>query len=163
MATFTTIAFCLATTGFNPQQHVVRDRVDLIEVNHFYDEKGKLFLEQLIFYDWCPKTSHYNIRTYRLLKDPLEVPRRNYEDRGYVVIWREGPAVRKVYATAVRESWTQYDPEIAERRHLPKDQRKSLQCVVRRAPNSGRFTNGVPRPEYDSTAGTADLGQSDRR
>ena len=154
MATLTSLALCLVATSHDLQQDVVRDRVDLIEVNHFYDEKGHLFLEQMIFYEWCSERSHYDIRAYRLLKSPIQIPRRDYDGQGYVAIWRDGPVLRKVYAKTIRESWTQYDPEIVERTHLAKENRRNLQRVVRRRATPDQYQNGVPRHHHTADAGT---------
>ena len=39
--------------GLISTEDIAREEVDLIEVNHFFDEQGRLVFEQLIFYDWC--------------------------------------------------------------------------------------------------------------
>ncbi len=77
--------------------------VDLIEINHCYDENGQLVFDQLLYYDWCPSQNRYNVRDWRLLKSRIQLPRRNAETGHYVAIWRDGPNIRKVYAKTVRE------------------------------------------------------------
>ena len=73
MATVTTsLAVCLAAAGWHAKSDMACDRVDLVEVNHFFDEKGQLVYEQLIFYDWSPTMNHFNVRAYRLLKSPVQ-------------------------------------------------------------------------------------------
>ncbi len=54
----------------NPVDDVARDRVDVIEINHFYDEQGRLVFDQTIFYDWSPDHSRYMVRAWRLVKNP---------------------------------------------------------------------------------------------
>jgi hypothetical protein len=39
--------------------------------------------------------------------------------------------LRKVQAATVRESWTQYDPELVERSFVPKEQRPELRKTIR--------------------------------
>lgn len=113
--------------GLTPSEGVVaKDRVDLIEVNHFYDDKGRLVFDQVIFYDWSPQDSRYQVRAWRLLKKPAQVPYRNWRQREFVTVWHDGPILREVHGDAFRESWTQYDPELLEREILPKEKRREL-------------------------------------
>jgi hypothetical protein len=105
--------------------------VDLVEINHLYDETGHWVLDQLIFYDWVPEKSHYDVRAWRLVKTPIQLPRKDCATGRYIAIWRDGQTMRKVHARLLRESWTQYDPEIVERRHLAREKRRELQRVAR--------------------------------
>ena len=151
MATIaTTVAVCLITAGSSSNFDVVNEKVDLIEINHCYDEKGQLVFDQLLFYDWCPLKSHYDVRDWCLLKSPLQMPRRNHETGGFVAVWRDGTVLRKVHAETIRESWTQYDPEILEQQSLPREQRRSFSKLAMRRrpgatdarPNASRSTPG---------------------
>mgnify|MGYP001599711530 CR=1 FL=1 len=109
-----------------PQEDVVRDRVDLIEVNHFYDEHGRLVFDQAIFYDWCDCHERHQVRAWRLVKCESQLPQRDWERGGYTVAWLDGEVLRRVRADSIRESWTQYDPEFVEREVLCKDKRRGL-------------------------------------
>jgi hypothetical protein len=115
--------------GINPTEDVARERVDLMEVNHFYDEQGRLVFDQVIFYDWSPDHSRYMVRAWRLVKNPSQLPERDWRDGGYLAVWQDGEILRRVRAQSMRESWTQYDPELAEREYLPKEKRKELRSV----------------------------------
>ena len=115
--------------GINPTEDVARERVDLMEVNHFYDEQGRLVFDQVIFYDWSPDHSRYMVRAWRLVKNPSQLPERDWRDGGYLAVWQDGEILRRVQAQSMRESWTQYDPELAEREYLPKEKRKELRSV----------------------------------
>jgi hypothetical protein len=106
------------------------DRVDLIEINHFYDDHGRLVFDQTIFYDWSADDSHYHVRAWRLLKNPSQMPARDWRQGNYVAVWQDGDVLRKVQAETVRETWTQYDPELIERDYLPKDQRRELRKLM---------------------------------
>ncbi len=134
MGTMTTsVAALLAAICLNPVEDVARDRVDLIELNHFYDEKGRLVFDQVIFYDWEPIRGRYDVRAWRLLKKQTQVPHRDWQNRKFVAVWHDGEILREVEAETIRESWTQYDPELVEREFLPKDKRRDLHKMVLQA------------------------------
>jgi len=116
----------LASLYLNPIEDVAVDRVDLVELNHFHDEQGKQVFDQIIFYDWSPTRGRYNVLAWRLLKHPSQLPVRDWSTGDYVTVWRDNAIVREVRAQTMRESWTQYDPELIERSFLPKDQRREL-------------------------------------
>jgi len=124
-----TLAAWVSALGMITVDHAVSDTVDLVEVNHFYDDQGRLVFDQIIFYEWSPIQERYNVRAWRLLKTPAQIPQRNWSRDGYVAIWFDGEVLRKVHCQAMRESWTQYDPELAEREYLPKEQRRELQAL----------------------------------
>ncbi|MFO0821323.1 MAG: hypothetical protein U1A77_25495 [Pirellulales bacterium] len=130
MGTTTAIFVLLVGLGSTPRDEVTIDRVDLVELNHFFDDHGKLVLDQLIFYDWSPAESRYQVRAWRLLKNPAQVPKRDAADGGFVARWHDGMVLRKVYARQFRETWTQYDPELVEREFLAKDKRRDLRKVA---------------------------------
>lgn len=123
------IGAIVVALGVSPQEDVVRERVDLVEVNHFYDEQGRLVFDQTIFYDWSAAHSRYMVRAWRLVKNPAQLPQRDWQDGGYVAVWHDGEVLRHVGAESMRETWTQYDPELVEREYLPKEQRKDLRMV----------------------------------
>ncbi len=54
---------------------ILRDQVDLIELNSFYDERGALVFQQVIFYDWSESDARYNVRAWRLVKHECQIPR----------------------------------------------------------------------------------------
>ena len=120
------IAVMLASLCLNPIEDVAVDRVDLVELNHFHDEQGKQVFDQIIFYDWSPTRGRYNVLAWRLLKHPSQLPVRDWSTGDYVTVWRDNAIVREVRAETMRESWTQYDPELIERSFLPKEQRREL-------------------------------------
>lgn len=112
--------------GSNPPDLVLSDRVDLIEVNHYYDEQGRHVFDQTIYYDWCSVQCRYNVRAWRLVKSASQLPTRDARTHKYVATWHDGGVLRRVVADGVRETWTQYDPELVEQEFLPKDQRRDL-------------------------------------
>lgn len=126
-----TIGAIVVALGLNPTEDVAREKVDLMEVNHFYDEQGRLVFDQVIFYDWSPEHSRHMVRAWRLVKNPTQLPERDWREGGYLAVWQDGEIVRRVQAASMRESWTQYDPELVEREFLPKDRRKELRKELR--------------------------------
>ena len=128
--TCTSIALAMAYFCVNPVENLATDSVDLVEINHFYDEAGKHVFDQVIFYDWSPRHNRYHVRAWRLLKHPTQIPRRDWARDCYIAVWYDGIVMRRVVAQAVRESWTQYDPELVERSFLPKEQRRELSKLI---------------------------------
>jgi len=109
-----------------PETGIMCDTVDLIEVNHFYDDEARLVFLQVIFYDWAYYENRYQVRAWRLLKHDSQIPRYNWTSGDYETIFQDGDVIRRVRAKYYRETWTQYDPEIEERERLPKDCRRGL-------------------------------------
>jgi hypothetical protein len=118
-------ALVIAAFSILPVDDVARESVDLIELNHFYDEHGRLVFDQTIFYDWSPNEARYNVRAWRLVKSAAELPHRTWPE-GYWSFWIDGEQLRGIWSKAYRETWTQYDPELAEREILPKEKRREL-------------------------------------
>jgi hypothetical protein len=121
-----TIGLLACLCGLPPREDVASEQVDLIEVNHFYDDQGRHVFDQVIFYDWDENHSRHMVRAWRLVKNPSQLPQRNWKDDTYSALWYDNDALRKVQAKSMRESWTQYDPELVEREYLPKEKRKEL-------------------------------------
>jgi len=117
----------LLLLSINPPSDVVRESVDLIELNAYFDEYGRLVFVQDIFYDWSDSERRYNVRAWRLVKHESQIPRRDHASGGYVVLWQDNDkTTREVRSKEFRETWLQYDPELAEREILPKDLRRGL-------------------------------------
>lgn len=105
---------------------IASDQVDVVEVNHYYDDEGEHVFDQLIFRDWDYEANRFQVRAWRLLKSPSQLPARNFQTGTYDVLWHDGDTTRRVEAKVFRESWTQHDPEMRERSFLPKEQRMEL-------------------------------------
>ena len=127
-----------------PRDDVARETVDLVEVNHFYDEQVRLVFTQIIFYDWQGYDSRpdgvlvhgerYQVRAWRLAKNPAQLPQRDWENGGYSAFWQDGEQTRFVRALSFRETWLQADVELIEREVLAKERRKELRTLpLRRA------------------------------
>ncbi|MGV3486067.1 MAG: hypothetical protein ACO1RT_16745 [Planctomycetaceae bacterium] len=121
-------AALLVTTSIvsAPDASVIRDGVDLVELNHYHDARGEHVFDQLIFYDWSNQTRRFQVRAWRLVKSESQLPRRDFRHRNWLIRWHDDGVLREVTAASRRETWTQYDPELIEREYLPQDQRLDL-------------------------------------
>ena len=168
MGAMPTVAVCILL-GFTPTEHAKLDRVDLVEINHFFDEQGRLVFDQLIFYDWCAVQKRYNVRDWRLLKSPAQIPVRNWKDRDYVAVWhdfKERDVLRKVVAKMIRETWTQYDPELLEREFLPQEKRRELSkspVFLKKSRIVPRVPTRRPRPVAGQTPANRPAGSTSNR
>lgn len=102
------------------------DYCDLIELNHLHDEQGRHVFDQLVYWDFRFEQAAYVVRAWRLQKTPEQIPQRDFERGGYVARWHDNDTLRVVRAKQFRETWTTYDPELANREIFPKDMRREL-------------------------------------
>jgi hypothetical protein len=131
MYAFVSAVFFLSASVVSvPDRSVVKDEVDLVEVNHYHDARGEHVFDQLIFYDWSNQKRRFQVRAWRLIKTESQLPRRDYRQGNWLVRWHDDGVLREVTAASRRETWTQYDPELIERENLPQDQRLDLSPVV---------------------------------
>lgn len=131
-------AYCAAAI---PRDGVARESCDVIEVNAFYGDDGKLIFDQAIFWDWSDRDARYMVRAWRLIRHPSQLPQRDWEHGGYVTSWHDGELLRHVRAKSIRETWLQYDPELVERNWLPRERRAELVSlsVKRPQPSQASF------------------------
>jgi len=120
------VLLALALVGAVPVELTLTEAVDFAEVNHFYDDVGRHVFDQVIFSDWNAELGCEEVRAWRLVKNPHLVPRRDWAGGGYRATFWDGERLRDIRLRAVRESWTQYDPELEARNQLPKERRKGL-------------------------------------
>lgn len=107
------------------------ERVDLIELNHFYDDLGRHVYDQVIFYEWASDSKDFQVRAWCLV-DPKEYPNCNpwhtHHDDSWHVRWydKDNRMIRHVDSEFYRETWTQTDPERASKRKLDEKLRTAL-------------------------------------
>ncbi len=128
------MAFCLLICALTSHKgnRSTNEHVDLIELNHFYDQQGRLVYDQVIFYELAPETGRFQVRAWCLVEDRECLNRRptkNYETQLYQVDWYDSDQrlLRKITSRMYRESWSQVDPERANKRLL--DERLRLSMV----------------------------------
>ena len=132
MATlFLSAGVLIIAVGVGPHRASEVEQVDLVEVNHYYDDCGHHVLDQLIFYEWCDATGRFLVRDWRLLKSPRQWPVRTWPEGTFRAQWYEGHLLREVRADHFRETWTQHDPEVVNREFLPRSARRSFGATRR--------------------------------
>ncbi len=127
MASWLAILLVAVTPGSNRNAAAtVKQRVDLIELNHFVDEDGREVFQQVIFYDWSRMHRRFHVRAWRLVKHESQIPTRHWNPARYECTWHDDGVLREVWAPQLRETWSQTDPERVNRALLPEDQRIPL-------------------------------------
>jgi len=104
--------------------------VDLIELNHFHDHRGRLVYDQVIFYERTPTTGRFQVRSWCLANDeqPNRRPVKNETSGLYQVDWfdTDQQTLRKITSRLYRESWSQVDPERENKKVHPDGLRVGL-------------------------------------
>lgn len=121
-----TVLLTSTTIGLTPRDELVTDHADVIEVNHFYDERGKLVFDQIIFWRWCDVRCEHHVMAWRFLKKKEQFPRHDRSRRRYIAIWHDSGTLRRVRAPSLLETWTQFDPEVHDRQFVPQSRRVGL-------------------------------------
>lgn len=121
--------------GLIPSDVVIESQVDVVEINHFYDNQARLVFDQIIFYDWSYVDNRYQVIGWRLIKGTNQIPNKVYGTNYYQSIWYDDGVLRRLRTKVLRETWTQnYDPELLERESCPKEYRKGLRKPIRKIP-----------------------------
>ncbi len=114
-----------------PKSSDVFEEVDLIEFNHFYDDLGRHVYDQLIFYEWAPDSKSFVVRAWCLVDEKhagTVKPWRSWPDESWSVRFldRENRFYRRISSKQYRETWTQVDPERANRKLVDERMRTAL-------------------------------------
>ncbi len=118
-----------------PKQLAAVEYVDLIELNNFYDQNGKHVYSQVIFYERTPTTGKFQVRAWCMVDESLLLNRRPIKNEAtgiYSVDWfdSDGKVSRKTTSRLYRESWSQIDPEVLNKKHHPAELRIKLAVPV---------------------------------
>jgi hypothetical protein len=111
----------LCTTISSRGGHTTEEHVDLVELNHFFDQQGRLVYDQVIFYERAPETGRFQVRAWCLVEDRESLNRRPVKNETtglYQVDWFDADQrlLRRITSSLYRESWTQLDPERANKK-----------------------------------------------
>lgn len=107
----------------------LKERVDLIELNHFYDELGRHQFDQVIFYEWSPDYRRFHVIAWSLVEGDLSrLPSKVSGSGETSVHWfdRDSKIKREVRSKLYRETWSQVDPERANKQLIDEKYRLSL-------------------------------------
>lgn len=112
------LLLCLlgSTAGIAERPH----RVDLIEVNHICRWDRENFT-QVILWEWSPCLKRYVVVAWQ--NAPPEPDITPIKGR-YLFRWRDTPHI--ISATHYRETWTQNDPEVDNRKVWPVERMRQL-------------------------------------
>lgn len=111
--------FALLLLATIPHQPIQSASVDLVERNTYCDSEGKEVFTQLIFQDW--NTHHGRHEIVDFVMDRGQVQR-----QGNVLWFAHLGEIHRVRTEHLRESKTQYDPEVKDRESRPVWQRRKL-------------------------------------
>lgn len=112
--------------GIIPQTDIITDRVDEIELNHRYDDNGKYYASQAIFWEWRDgarvvmdwRNCHRDLRPRRH-GDGCRLTFQENVDRYIQTNGRHSVEtetyLRVIDAPVWRETFTQHDPELEDR------------------------------------------------
>lgn len=120
----------LLLSVFSPNLMAV-EHVAVIELNHFFDQRGKPVFSQVVFYERSPETGRFQVRAWCLVEDREELgrrPIRNETTGVYTVYWldKDRKLQRKITSSIYSESWTQVDTEVANKLIHPQSKRIAL-------------------------------------
>lgn len=114
-------AIVLFMLSIVPHSPVLRDSVEVLELNSFYDCEGKLVFVQLIGWE-----ANGTVCFWRMVKGDQHRPTRDWKNGSYRVTFMDGDQTRTIAAPSFRESWTQVDVELENRAILPAEKRREL-------------------------------------
>ena len=136
---------CLTSTSLAinpPPSDIVYDTIDYLELNHFYNEQGKIVFDQYVFNTTHPVFDKEYVRQWRLIKDSrseiekdedgipkyIGSPGFHLDLFNKVLIFNEGLVGEKRVERRIKfiwfyESWTQYDVELDNREFIDKEHR----------------------------------------
>ena len=120
------LVFCGVLSAGNHRSTIARDRVDLIELNHAYDDSGRHVFDQVLFYRWSPHHRMFQVTAWRLVKKTQQLPVQSLATGGYTCRWTDDGVLREIWAPSFRETWSSKDPERENRKIFAEAQRNEL-------------------------------------
>lgn len=106
------------------------EQVDAIELNHFFDPRGQLVYDQVIFFERTPTTGRFQVRAWCLVDDRETMNRRPLlNDNGLYecfAVDSNEQLTRRIVSRVFRESWSQVDPEREDKKRFPESLRIEL-------------------------------------
>lgn len=136
---------------------------DSVELNHNYDDSGRLVFDQWVFRRWNSEQNREAVEWWCLIRgardnvdekardawnldktkvgpyippfSPQNLPERNTLIVAYPFgVSNDGMFVKVKYKYSFNETWTQYDPELVDRELLPKENRYPFIFTEHRKP-----------------------------
>jgi len=103
----------LSAVTHEPGRCIYRDRVDLIELNHYYDACGENSYHQIILWEWSPDYRRFHVVTWLLVDDDLKNYPTRLNNGSYKVTWwnSDKNCYQEVTSSLYRETFSTHDPE----------------------------------------------------
>lgn len=128
LSRFLPLVLAIASGGSGPTDKVVQ-KVDLIELNHCYDDLGRHCYDQVVFYEWSPDYRRYHVVAWCLIENgSSRTPILDRAKKQYVVRWhdRDSGRSREIWSSLYRETWSNSDPERANKKLMDEKYRVAL-------------------------------------
>lgn len=119
-----------ATSGL-PNRHAIVDHFDLMDLNHCVrpGAEDKAELTQVIFWDWNAEYRRYEVQAWVLTQRTyvwnFDMPYKRSDGR-WEVRFKDGTTNRIVICKLFRETHTNFDPDIANKKLFPEKQRRGF-------------------------------------
>ena len=113
-----------------PLNLMTHEHVDAIELNHFFDQRGHLVYDQVVFFERTPTTGRFQVRAWCLVDDRETMNRRPLQNENGLyecfMVDSNERLTRRIVSRVFRESWTQVDPEREDKKRHPESLRIEL-------------------------------------
>jgi hypothetical protein len=106
---------------------IYHERVERLELNEFYTERGRLQFTQLIGWDFNPKKSRYEVAWWKMYKPKECRPSWQYSKNRLLAIFDKRLVI--ISYVSFEETKTYVDPEVENRKELAPTKRRGLQCL----------------------------------
>ena len=141
---------CFAVSDVRVGTPEVQEMVDVIELHHCHDFRGREAFRQLIFYRWSSYHRRFQIVDTVVVTDDKMCPQKTLSGL-YRCRWRDDQQIRVVQSLTFRQTRSTTDPEVKERDFLPSHLRVGLkQTRLRREDNdspAAQTSMLPPRPQ----------------
>ncbi len=141
ISTALSLSLIAIVSASNNHYEIIRDEVDIQELNGYYDKSGKLVLEQIVYWDYCiekRKTKDCNgftnvyeclekkVVDWRLFKTKNQIPIKDHKTGKFIARFRDEEVYREVVSDIFYKSSTLNDVEVCNRFKYPVNCRRKL-------------------------------------
>lgn len=67
------LLFVSISSAANLTSDILEERFDVIEINHFYDDKDELIFTQMLFREYDPNLNRFKLQAWRMMKSSNKV------------------------------------------------------------------------------------------
>jgi len=106
------------------------EHVDLIELNHYFDNRARHVFSQVIIYERWAHNGEFHVRFWALIEERESLNRIPIQDfhANKVTVWIKlnNGVTTRLESRLFKETWTQHDPEKRDKDVLPEQFRLRL-------------------------------------